>query len=178
MRFTHGGKTDYSKEMHEKYGLDAENLMYYVHNNLKPSYKINNYDGFGDYISYMFDTYGIEESYAGYLAGLLGVKDIAEDIAYDIVPDFKGKTAQDVINEILQYSSVEYAMKRDRVGIVKDINVAMAVAGQVTTNINNYSGKESKMGLISNVMYGNTLLKAANFNSMRRILRYLVRILI
>jgi hypothetical protein len=168
LRFTHGGKTEYSKDTHEKYGLDSENLMYYAHSNLKPSYKVNNYDGFKDYMSYMFDVYGVEESYAGYLAGLLGVRDLAENLAYDIVPDFKGKTAQDVINEILQYSSVEYAMERDRVGVVKDINVAMAVAGQVTTNINNYSGKESKMGLISNTMYGTTLLKAANFNSLRR----------
>jgi hypothetical protein len=88
LRFTHGGKTEYSKDTHEKYGLDSENLMYYAHSNLKPSYKVNNYDGFKDYMSYMFDVYGVEESYAGYLAGLLGVRDLAENLAYDIVPDF------------------------------------------------------------------------------------------
>ena len=168
LRLTHGGETEYSKDTHDKYGLNSENLLYYAHSNIKPSYKVNNFDGFGDYMSYMFDTYGMEETYAGYLAGFMGVRELANSLAYDIVPDFKGKTAQDVINEILQYNSVEYAMKHNEVGIVKDINVAMAVAGQVTTNINNYSGKESKMGLISNIMYGTTLLKAASFNSMRR----------
>ena len=59
-------------------------------------------------------------------------------------------------------------MEGDKVGIVRDIDVAQAINGVVTTNINNYSGKETKMGLISNMMYGSTLLRAANFNSLRK----------
>lgn len=168
LRYTHGGQTEFSKDIYNRYGIDAEKMMYYSHVNINPSYKVNNFDGFGDYISYMFDIYGKDETYAGHLMGLMGVRDLAEKLELDVTPDFKGKTAQDVINEILQYSSVDYALESDRVGIVKDINVAMALAGRVTTNINNYSGKESKMGLISNTMYGLSLLKGATLNSMRR----------
>ena len=168
IRYTHAGKTDYSKDLQESYGLNSEDLMYYGHNDIKPRYRVNDYDGFKDYMTYIFDTYGREESYAGHLTGLLGVRELAENLAYDLAPNFRGKTAQDVINEILQYTDIQYALEGDKVGVVRDLNVGMALAGQVTTNINNYTGKETRMGLITNQMYAKTLLHAANFNSLRR----------
>ena len=167
LRYTHNGNTDFSKNIHEKYGVDKETLKYYSHKEIKPSYKVNDYDGYGDYISYMWDVYGMEESYAGHLAGLMNVRELAENLAYDIVPSFEGKNAQDVINDILRYTDIKYAMEGDKVGIVRNINVANAINGVITTNINNYSGKESKMGLISNRMYASTLLRGAQFNSLR-----------
>ena len=115
----------------------------------------------------MWDVYGMEESYAGHLAGLMNVRELAEDLAYDIVPSFEGKNAQDVINDILRYTDTKYAMEGDKVGVVRNINVANAVNGVITTNINNFSGKESKMGLISNRLYASTLLRGAQFNSLR-----------
>ena len=157
LRYTHNGSENFSKELHEKYGIDKETLKYYSRNEIKPSYKVNEYDGYGDYISYMWDIYGMDESYAGHLAGLMNVRELAEDLAYDIVPSFEEKTAQDVINEILQYTNIEYAMEGDKVGIVRDINVSNAINGVITTNINNFSGKESKMGIISNKMYASAL---------------------
>lgn len=168
LRYTHNGLDGYSKELHEKYGIDKETLKYYSQSSIKPSYQVNDYDGYGDYISYMWDVYGMEESYAGHLAGLMNVREMAENLAYDIVPSFEGKTAQDVINEILKYSDIKYAMEGDTVGIVRNINVANAINGVVTTNVNNYGGKESRMGLISNRMYASSLLHGAQFNSMRR----------
>lgn len=168
LRYTHNDKTEFSKELHNHYGVDVNALKYYSHFSIQPSYRFNDYEGYSDYISYMWETYGREMSYAGHIMGLLGVRELAENLAYDMVPDIKGKTASDVINEILQYTDVKYALEGDRVGIVKDINVAMALKGVVTTNINNYSGKETKMGLITNRMYASTLLNAANLNSLRR----------
>ena len=168
LRYTFGLDNEYSRNIAKSYEYNVENLKYYVHNNIKPSYKVNNYDGFDDYISYIWDTYGREESYAGHLMGLLGVREMAQDIAYDVVPDFRGKTAMDVINEIMQYTDPKYALKADSVGVVRNIDVAMAINGAITTNINNYTGKETKLGLITNRMYASTLLTAANFNSMRR----------
>ena len=168
LRYTFGLDNEYSRSIAKSYEYNVKNLKYYVHNNIKPSYKVNNYDGFDDYISYIWDTYGREESYAGHLMGLLGVREMAQDIAYDVVPDFRGKTAMDVINEIMQYTDTKYALKADSVGVVRNIDVAMAINGAITTNINNYTGKETKLGLITNRMYASTLLTAANFNSMRR----------
>lgn len=168
LRYTHNDKTEFSKELHNNYGVEVDNLKYYSQYNITPAYKVNDYEGYKDYLSYMWETYGREMSYAGHIMGLLGVRELAEELVYDVVPDIKGKTAADVINEIMQYTDVQYAMEGDKVGIVRDINVAMASKGIVTTNINNYSGKETKMGLITNRMYSATLLNAANFNSLRR----------
>lgn len=168
LNYTHGGNTEFSKELHGEYGVDRDNLKCYLQGEIKPSYKVSHYEGFNDYISYMIDMYAKEESYAGHLMGLMGVRDAAENLAYSIVPSMEGKSAQDVINEILQYSNPKFAMEADKVGIVRNINVANAVKGIVTTNINNFSGKDTKLGLITNQMYSNTLLTAAQFNSMRK----------
>ena len=168
LRYTHGEDSQFAQSLRKQYGRDSEKLAVYVNRNVKPSYTVNEYDGLGDYISYVNEVYGKEESYAGHLAGLMKVRDMAEDLAYDVFPDMENKTFSDYINEILQYSDVKYAMERDSVGIVRNIDVAKAVLGVVTTNINNYSGKETRMGMISNRMYGRTLLDAAYFNSLRR----------
>ena len=166
--YTYGIDSEFGKRLNDAYGRKVENLGYYSTSNIKPSYMVNNYEGLGDYISYVSDVYGKEESYAGHLAGLMGVRETAENIAYDIFPDLEGKTFADYINEILQYSDVKYAMERDSVGIVRDINVANAIKGIITTNINNYSGKDTRLGMLSNRLYARTLLYGAQFNSLRR----------
>lgn len=166
--YTYGIDSEFGKHLNDAYGRKVENLGYYSTSNIKPSYMVNNYEGLGDYISYVSDVYGKEESYAGHLAGLMGVRETAENIAYDIFPDLEGKTFADYINEILQYSDVKYAMERDSVGIVRDINVANAIKGIITTNINNYSGKDTRLGMLSNRLYARTLLYGAQFNSLRR----------
>lgn len=166
--YTYGIDSEFGKHLNDAYGRKVENLGYYSTPNIKPSYMVNNYEGLGDYISYVSDVYGKKESYAGHLAGLMGVRETAENIAYDIFPDLEGKTFADYINEILQYSDVKYAMERDSVGIVRDINVANAIKGIITTNINNYSGKDTRLGMLSNRLYARTLLYGAQFNSLRR----------
>jgi len=168
LSYTYNLDGEYGKKLNTSYGRDVERLGYYVVTNVKPSFMVNNYDGYGDYLSYLSETYGKRETYAGHLAGLLGVRDLAEDVAYDIFPNLEGKTFADTINEILQYSDIKYAMEHDKVGIVRDINVANASKGIITTNINNYSGKDTRMGMLTNQLYARTLLYAAQFNSLRR----------
>ena len=168
LEYTYGEKSRYRKELNEKYGRDIDSLNMYVISNTKPSYKVNDYEGERDYIKYISDIYGKEESYAGHLLGLANVKDAAQHFAYDIFPDAEGKTFADYINEIRQFGDVKYAMEKDSVGIVRDIRVAEALGGAITTNINNYSGKDTRLGMISNLLYANSLLRGAEFNSMRR----------
>lgn len=168
MDYTFGLDSSFAKNLNDSYGRRVEDLGYYAVPNVKSSYKSNDYEGFRDYREYYGDTYGVKESYAGRLAGLLGVRDFAENVAYDIFPNMEGKTFADTINEILQYSDVKYAMEHDSVGIVRDINVANAIKGVITTNINNYSGKDTRLGMISNQLYARTLLYGAQFNSLRR----------
>lgn len=166
--YTYNNETDYSRDLNLNYGRDVNTLGMYVMRGVKPSYRVNNYEGMGDYLSYMGEVYGREMSYAGHLMGLAGLRQNAENLAYDIFPDMEGKTFADYINEIHQYTDVKYAMERDSVGIVKDINVSNALKGVITTNINNYSGKDSRLGTIGNLLYAQSLMNGAQFNSMRR----------
>lgn len=168
--YTHYGANEYSQKLREDYGFNEwDKHKKYVFYSVKntPTKRIEDFDEYKDYMSYIWDVYGKEESYVGHLTEMLGVRDAAEDLAYNLAPLTEG-TAQDVINDILKYTDVKYAMEGDRVGIVRNINVIAAANGAITTNINNYSGKETKLGYIGNKMYAQTLMNAAQFNSLRR----------
>ena len=168
--YTHYGENEYSQKLREDYGFNEwDKHKKYVFYSVKntPTKRIEDFDEYKDYMSYIWDVYGKEESYVGHLTEMLGVRDAAEDLAYNLAPLTEG-TAQDVINDILKYTDVKYAMEGDRVGIVRNINVIAAANGVITTNINNYSGKETKLGYIGNKMYAQTLMNAAQFNSLRR----------
>lgn len=166
--YTYNGEDEYSKNLNEQYGRDIDSLGIYSVQQVKPSFKVNDYDGFGDYLSYFEDIYGREENYLGYLSGLLGIRDDIENLSYDIVPDAKGKTFDDYINDIMQYADIKYALERQSVGIVKDIKVAPALGGVITTNINNHSDKDTRLGTLTNRLYALSLLRGAHFNSIRK----------
>jgi hypothetical protein len=74
----------------------------------------------------------------------------------------------DILNKILTGSELGFAMAENRVGVVRDINPYLSINGAVMTNINNRSGTDTPLGLISNRLYARTLLNAAHFNSLRQ----------
>lgn len=168
LEYTFNDNNEYSKTLNKNYARNVDNLRAYSVTNSKLSYKVNDYDGKQDYIEYVGDVYGKEETHLGHLYGLAGVQDVAQRLTYDIIPDMEGKTFADFINEIRQFGDVKYAMEKDSVGIVKDIRVAEALAGVATTNINNYSGKDTRLGMLTNLFYAQSLLRGAEFNSMRK----------
>lgn len=166
--YTYDVNGEYGKGLNDSYGRDVENVKHYSITNVKPTFSVNDYDNHGDYMSYVNDVYGTRETYAGHLMGLMGVRDVLDDVAIDILPNAEGKTFADTINEILQYTDVQYAMEGEKVGIIRNIDVAKALGGVITTNVNNYSGKDTRLGMISNQLYAKTLSRAAHFNSLRR----------
>lgn len=166
--YTYDVNGEYGKGLNDSYGRDVENVKHYSINNVKPTFSVNDYDNHGDYMSYVNDVYGTRETYAGHLMGLMGVRDVLDDVAIDIFPNAEGKTFADTINEILQYTDIQYAMEGDKVGVIRNIDVAKALGGVITTNVNNYSGKDTRLGMISNQLYAKTLSRAAHFNSLRR----------
>lgn len=166
--YTYDVNGEYGKELNNSYGREVDNIKHYSTTNVKPTFSVNDYEGHDDYMSYIGEVYGTRETYAGHLAGLMGVRDGLEGVAYDIFPNAEGKTFADTINEILQYTDVQYAMEGDKVGIVRNIDVAKALGGYITTNVNNYSGKDTRLGMISNQLYAKALFNAAHFNSLRR----------
>ena len=166
--YTYDVNGEYGKNLNDSYGREVDNVKHYSTTNVKPTFSVNDYEGYGDYMSYIGEVYGTRETYAGHLAGLMGIRDGIENIAYDVFPNAEGKTFADTINEILQYTDIQYAMEGDKVGIVRNIDVAKALGGHITTNVNNYSDKDTRLGMISNQMYARALSYAAQFNSLRR----------
>ena len=168
LNYTYNPESKFANALNEKYNRDLEKVSYYIGSEIKPSFKTNDYNGFDNYLAYMWDTYGKEETFLGYVTELLKVREHAENLGYTISEDSLNKNFTDYINQIRQYGDIRYAMEEDSVGIVRNLNVAAAMLGAITTNINNFGGKETKMGIISNSMYANTLYRAAHFNSLRR----------
>ena len=166
--YTYDINGEYAKKLNEEYGRNEDTLLLYSVPNIKPTYSVNDYEGHADYTSYIGEVYNKQETYLGHVANLLGLRSSFENVALDIAPNSEGKTFADTINEILQYSDVQYAMEGDKVGIVRNIDVSKALGGVITTNVNNYSGKDTRLGIISNQMYARTLSYAAKFNSLRR----------
>lgn len=166
--YTYDIDGEYGKTLNENYGRDVENLKHYSITNTKPNFSVNDYEGHDNYMSYVGEIYGKSETYAGHLAGMLGIREGLENLVYDVFPNAEGKTFADTINEILQYTDIQYAMEGEKVGIIRNIDVAKALGGVITTNVNNYSGKDTRLGMISNQMYARSLSHAAHFNSLRR----------
>ena len=171
----HNNLVEYSQSYQKEYGLDKDNVEYYVRTSVKPSFRVNEFDGYGDYMSYVFDVYGRDETYAGHIGGLLKVSDMVYEMGNKLINGTdnvdtisQNKTFADVIDELKRYSDVGSSMERSSVGYVKDINVPIALSGEITTNKNNYDGRDTKIGMIGNYMYANTLYVAAQINSMRR----------
>lgn len=80
----------------------------------------------------------------------------------------KELTTVNFVERLLSNQDVLYGLRTMEIGVVKDINVPLALAGVVTTNINNFSGTDTELGLITNQMYAASLYEASQFNTSRK----------
>lgn len=71
-------------------------------------------------------------------------------------------------NRLLSNYFLDNAMKETAVGVVRDINPVASLAGAVKTNINNFSGTDTILGLIGNQMHAASLYQGSLFNTQRR----------
>ena len=136
--FTHDNLSDYSKKISQQNFSNSKERD--VFSILAPTNdQLQRWGGnYNNYLEYISETYGKE---------LTSVNFVERTLA-----------AQDVV----------YGLRMMEVGVVKDINVSNALAGVVTTNINNFSGTDTKLGLITNEMYAASLYAASQFNSSRK----------
>lgn len=136
--FTHDNLSDYSKKIAQQNFSNSKERD--VFSILTPTNdQLQRWGGnYNDYLEYVSETYGKE---------LTSVNFVERTLA-----------AQDVV----------YGLRMMEVGVVKDINVSNALDGVVTTNINNFSGTDTKLGLITNEMYAASLYAASQFNSSRK----------
>ena len=136
--FTHDNESDYSKKITQQYFSNSKDRD--VFSILAPTNEqLQRWGGnYNSYLDYISKTYGKE---------LTSVNFVERTLA-----------AQDVV----------YGLRMMEVGVVKDISVSNALAGVVTTNINNFSGTDTKLGLTTNEMYAASLYAASQFNSSRK----------
>ena len=111
--YTLNTESEFGRELNREYGRDVEELVIYSVKDSKPSFRVNNYEGLGDYLTYMSSVYGKEEHFFEYLPNLVKYRD--GSINFDITPNTEGKVFSDYINDIMQYSDVKYLLEKERV---------------------------------------------------------------
>ena len=173
--YTHLDNTPLKKEIQNKYDM-GDILNYY---RMNPNINERNFrwnGHFYDYISYINDTLGFP----------ITIFDIASNINNEnktgIVSSLVNHTnlpdtpcALDALNFLATHVTLnEYGrsdfrqyMDNTRIGVVKPQPMEVLVNNAVTTNVNNFSGIDTRLGLISNEMYANVLYNSAQFNSAR-----------
>lgn len=155
---------DYNRQLKDL--KDGKSLLEYTHNESDTygRYINDRYFAFGEDKDVVgFDDHILREdlmkwrgkypNYISYLDEVLGEDIYSRHVRY--------------VNDFLSGNYIENALRQSEVGVVRDINVAVAKQGVITTNLNNMSGKDTPLGTITNYMYSTSLYNAAIFNSDR-----------
>lgn len=148
LEYTHGyssNKTELRKLLDNRYG-DIFTHYYYT----KPTFNGEALPWRGQYTNYV--------DYMGTVHGIDGYRD----------GKFTLGDAYDAIVDILKYDDASFMAKDMAVGVVRNINVPIAMSGVITTNVANMSGMDTKLGIITNAMYSNTLYNASLVNDSRK----------
>lgn len=72
------------------------------------------------------------------------------------------------IEGLLSTQFLDEAIRVTSPAIVHNPEPTLSMAGVVKTNVNNFSGTDTRIGLLGNQMYAHALYHGANFNSMRK----------
>ena len=163
--YTHINESDYQTEINHRYDIGSL-ISYYRGGSLPTTNQIKWKGLYDDYTKYIDDTFGLNYTALNLLADLFNASKVSKDINTEYNRD-RSLTIQSILNDFLQYDNIKHAMEKTRIGTVIP-NPDAAFAGSITTNINNFSGKDTPLGTITNSMYAHTLRNAAQFNSIRR----------
>jgi hypothetical protein len=145
-----------------KFGDDIE---YYSINSENKSHKpYQNYNFYNEYLDYLNFNFGNKAEIKDVMNGIFSLKEGSNFIGFD---SKKFSTVYSVITDIFQYSSLKYIMEKNRVGVVNPDPI-MSLGGVVVTNTRDFSGTDTKLGLITNQMYAHSLHNGAQFNTLRK----------
>lgn len=72
------------------------------------------------------------------------------------------------IEGLLSTQFLDEAIRVTSPAIVHNPEPTLSIVGAVKTNVNNFSGTDTRTGLLGNQMYAHTLYHGANFNTMRK----------
>lgn len=172
--YTHIHQSDYQDSINKKYNIGG-NVSYYQHGSL-PDKNFLKWNGkYEDYTEYIDEIIGVPANLGlNFISeSLQGISDtFGTSTQMDKVEDFVNNNSDKLLflsslNDILQYDNIKYAMEKTRIGTITPNPIA-AFSGAVTTNINNFSGTDTNLGLITNYLYAASLNNGAHFNSLRK----------
>ena len=163
--YTHITESDFQGNINQKYNF-GDSIQYYQHGSLpdKNSIKWNgNYNNYTDYID---EVFGLKMTSLNLLSNLFQI-DKLKNMSNGKFNNETSLTIQSILNDFIQYDNIKYAMEKTRIGTISP-NPLASLSGSVVTNINNFSGTDTKLGLITNHLYAHALKNGAQFNSLRK----------
>lgn len=89
---------------------------------------------------------------------------------YDYVNAVYGQITPPIqfIEGLLSTQFLDEAIRVTSPAIVHNPEPTLSMAGAIKTNVNNFSGRDTRLGLLGNQMYAYALYHGANFNTMRK----------
>lgn len=164
--YTHISPSDYQSYISKKYDVEKD-FEYYHYSGTPDSNSLRWGGKYDDYTEHIDKVLGIPKNLTvNFLANLF--KDSKLESFDKLIGSEKDMlTTASILNDILQYDNIKYAMEKTRIGTVSP-NPTAAFMGAVTTNINNFSGTDTNLGLITNYLYAASLNNGAHFNSLRK----------
>lgn len=156
---------DYQKDIFKKYDLDE--TRYYYNLDLLPDNIFFRWNGeYRDYSQYISEMFDMPMTSFSLLRDLFKNDKIKNSTSPEPNEE-RSLNILSIINDFIQYDNIKYAMEKTRIGTINP-NPLAALLGATTTNINNYSGKDTNLGNVTNYLYAQTLRSGAQFNSLRR----------
>lgn len=164
--YTHISPSDYQSYISKKYDVEKD-FEYYHYSGTPDSNSLRWGGKYDDYTEHIDKVLGIPKNLTvNFLANLF--KDSKLERFDKLIGSEKDMlTTASILNDILQYDNIKYAMEKTRIGTISP-NPTAAFMGAVTTNINNFSGTDTNLGLITNYLYAASLNNGAHFNSLRK----------
>jgi hypothetical protein len=163
--YTHIYQSDYQQTINKRYGIGKE--ITYYDSNSTPVNNTSRWNGeYDDYVKYISDYFDIRQSSSVNLLSELFSDDKLKNIGNGNI-NSSYADYRNAIYDIIQYDNIRYAMEKTRIGTITPNPIA-AFSGVITTNINNMSGKDTPLGVLTNFFYANALNNDAHFNSLRK----------
>ena len=163
--YTHTNQSEYKETINKRYGFGSE-IGYYNPGSTPVSNSLRWNGEYDDYVKYISDYFEIRPSSSvNLLSELISDNKLGKINEGNISSSYADY--RNAIYDLIQYDNIRYAMEKTRIGTITPNPIA-AATGVITTNINNMSGKDTPLGVLTNFFYTNALNNDAHFNSLRQ----------
>lgn len=161
--YTHQLDSNYQAQIHNNNNI--KNTISYYQNNMVPNGNYSKYDtNYVDYVEYINDFFGLN------LSSNLPQQFFSSIDNNNILNSLKKwgneLSVQSALHDFMRFDSMHNAMEQMKIGIIRP-NPQIALEGEITTNLYN-NKQESKLGIITNLLYAQMLERSAHFNDLRR----------